>query len=85
MTFTLNLSSSSNLEVSNNAQHEPNRTAPEFLNDPQNRKQLKVAAQDPLLHRPTLGLHHQWRYPWFLLSYCSGTSQLDYLVANEHP
>ena len=48
MTLTLNLSSSSNLEVSNNAQHVPNRTAPEFLNDPQNRKQLKVAAQDPL-------------------------------------
>ena len=45
-----------------------------FLNDLQNRKQLKVAARDPLLHRPTLGLHHQGRYRWFLLCYCSGTS-----------
>ena len=85
ITVKLNLSSSSNLEVSNFAQHVPSRTAPQILNEPQNRKQLKVAAQDPLLHRPTLGLNHQGRYPWFLLCYCLGTSQLDYLVANEHP
>ena len=85
ITVKLNLSSSSNLEVSNFAQHVPSRTAPQILNEPQNRKQLKVAAQDPLLHRPTLGLNHQGRYPWFLLCYCLGRSQLDYLVANEHP
>ena len=85
ITVKLNLSSSSNLEVSNFAQYVPSRTAPQILNEPQNRKQLKVAAQDPLLHRPTLGLNHQGRYPWFLLCYCLGTSQLDYLVANEHP
>ena len=70
----IDLASSSNLEVSDIAQHVPSRTAPQILNEPQNRKQLKVAAQDPLLHRATLGLHHQGRYPWFLLCYCSGTS-----------
>ena len=85
ITLKLDLASSSNLEVSDIAQHVPSRTAPQILNEPQNRKQLKVAAQDPLLHRPTLGLNHQGRYPWFLLCYCLGTSQLDYLVANEHP
>ena len=85
VTLKLDLSSSSNLEVSDIAQHVPSRTASQILNDLQNRKQLKVAAQDPLLHRPTLGLHHQGRYRWFLLCYCSGMSQLDYLVAKEHP
>ena len=74
ITLKLDLASSSNLEVSDIAQHVPSRTAPQILNEPQNRKQLKVAAQDPLLHRPTLGLHRQGRYRWFLLCYCSGTS-----------
>ena len=74
ITLKLDLSSSSNLEVSDIAQHVPSRTAPQILTDPENRKQLKVTAQDPLLHRPTLGLHHQGRYRWFLLCYCSGTS-----------